>query len=58
MILGLNGDPADMVQFSHFVKANLSLYRIRNHYNLGTDSVAHFVRNTFADGLKNGVRKD
>ncbi|XP_049878132.1 proteasome subunit beta type-2-like [Pectinophora gossypiella] len=54
LIMGVNGDYGDIHQFVHFVSNNLSLYKIKNGYELDTTAAVHFARKNLADSYKTG----
>jgi hypothetical protein len=53
-LLGMGGDPADMVQFGELVQKNLALYELRNGFALSTHAAANYVRGEVAQGLRSG----
>lgn len=53
-LLGMGGDPADMVQFGQLIQKNLTLYELRNGFPLSTHAVANYVRGEVARGLRSG----
>lgn len=46
------GDSGDAVQFTEYISKNLLLYRMRNGYELGPRSAAHFTRKNLAEYLR------
>ncbi|XP_026331723.1 proteasome subunit beta type-2-like [Hyposmocoma kahamanoa] len=52
LLMGVAGDAGDTAQFSHYILRNLSLYKMRNGYKLGTNAAVHFVRKNMADSLR------
>lgn len=52
MMMALSGSPADRVQFSEFILANVKLYALRNETKLSTAAVANFTRGELATALR------
>lgn len=46
------GQSGDTDQFSEYISKNLALYKMRNGYELGPKSAAHFTRKNLADYLR------
>lgn len=55
LIMGVNGDPADVVQFAQFISKNIHLYKMRNGYHLDTAAAAHFTRQNLITALRSAV---
>jgi 20S proteasome subunit beta 4 len=53
-LLGMGGDPADMVQFGEYIQKNLALYELRNGFPLSTRASANYLRGEVAHGLRAG----
>jgi len=53
-LLGMGGDPADMVQFGEMIQKNLKLYELRNGFPLSTHAAANYLRGEVAHGLRAG----
>lgn len=53
-LMGAVGDGGDRVQFTEFVKANLSLYAFRNGVPLSTHAAANYTRGELATALRKG----
>ncbi|XP_059058419.1 proteasome subunit beta type-2-like [Achroia grisella] len=54
LVMGVNGDTADMAQFTQFIAKNIQLYEMRNGYQLDTAAVVHFTRKNLAEAMKGG----
>lgn len=52
MMMAATGDAGDSVQFVEFISKNILLYKMRNGYELGPKSAAHFTRKNLADYLR------
>lgn len=50
--MAATGDAGDTVQFVEFIAKNILLYKMRNGYELGPKSAAHFTRKNLADYLR------
>ena len=46
------GDSGDTVQFVEFISKNILLYKMRNGYELGPKSAAHFTKKNWTDYLR------
>lgn len=46
------GEAGDTVQFTQYISKNLALYKMRNGYELGPKSSAHFTRKNLAEYLR------
>lgn len=46
------GEAGDRVQFTEYISKNILLYKMRNGYELGPKSAAHFTRKNLADYLR------
>lgn len=53
-LLGMGGDPADMVQFGEYIQKNLTLYELRNGFPLSSHAAANYLRGEVARGLRAG----
>ncbi|GBP42794.1 Proteasome subunit beta type-2 [Eumeta japonica] len=53
LIMGVIGDHGDSVQLTQYIIKNVQLYRMKNGYELNTDAIVHFTRNSLADTAKN-----
>jgi 20S proteasome subunit beta 4 len=51
-MMAATGDAGDTVQFVEFIAKNILLYKMRNGYELGPKSAAHFTRKNLADCLR------
>ncbi|CAF4950049.1 unnamed protein product [Pieris macdunnoughi] len=52
LLMGVNGDPGDITQFSQYINKNMKLYSIKNGYQLDTKAAVHFTRTTMTDILR------
>ena len=50
--MGTIGEAGDRVQFTEYISKNILLYKMRNGYELGPKSAAHFTRRNLADYLR------
>ncbi|KAJ2940728.1 hypothetical protein O0L34_g14839 [Tuta absoluta] len=55
LIMGMNGNSGDMLQFSQFIVNNLELYKVKNGYQLDTAAAVHFTRKSLADLAKKDI---
>lgn len=51
-LMSVVGEPGDAVQFSEFVQKNLQLYKMRNGYEMSTQSMSAYTRRVLADALR------
>mmetsp|Transcript_4708 Transcript_4708/g.6980 ORF Transcript_4708/g.6980 Transcript_4708/m.6980 type:complete len:202 (+) Transcript_4708:62-667(+) len=51
-ILAANGENGDRVQFTEYVKKNLSLYKLNQEKSATTHAAAHFIRGELATALR------
>ena len=54
-LMSVVGEPGDAVQFSEFVQKNLQLYKMRNGYEMSTQSMSAYTRRVLADALRSSV---
>ncbi|XP_013191951.1 proteasome subunit beta type-2 [Amyelois transitella] len=54
ILMGVNGEMGDIVQFTQFVEKNVQLYKMRNMYGLDTAATVHFTRTNLMEYLKSG----
>uniref|UniRef100_A0A1Q3FDP7 Proteasome subunit beta n=1 Tax=Culex tarsalis TaxID=7177 RepID=A0A1Q3FDP7_CULTA len=52
LMMATIGEPGDRVQFTEYISKNILLYKMRNGYELGPKSAAHFTRKNLADYLR------
>lgn len=52
LMMAAIGDTGDAIQFTEYISKNLALYKMRNGYELGPKSAAHFTRRNLADYLR------
>lgn len=52
LLIAAIGDTGDAIQFTEYISKNLALYKMRNGYELGPRSAAHFTRKNLADYLR------
>lgn len=52
LVIAAIGDTGDAIQFTEYISKNLALYKMRNGYELGPKSAAHFTRKNLADYLR------
>jgi 20S proteasome subunit beta 4 len=56
-LLGLAGDPADIVQEPEYLQKNVELYRLRNGVSLSTHAMANYIRGEKAENLRRGMKQ-
>jgi 20S proteasome subunit beta 4 len=54
-LLAFTGEAGDTVQFAEYLQANIQLYGIRNGFEMSSNAVASFARNTLAESLRSRV---
>ncbi|XP_054159675.1 proteasome subunit beta type-2-like [Oppia nitens] len=52
LLLGVNGEAGDTVQFAEFIEKNISLYSMRNGFELSPSSANQFIQRNLADYLR------
>lgn len=52
VMMGVVGQPGDTIQFVEYISKNISLYKMRNVYELGPKAAAHFTRRNLAQYLR------
>ncbi|XP_058815659.1 proteasome subunit beta type-2-like [Topomyia yanbarensis] len=52
LMMATIGEAGDRVQFTEYISKNILLYKMRNGYELGPKSAAHFTRKNLADYLR------
>ncbi|XP_058451605.1 proteasome subunit beta type-2-like [Malaya genurostris] len=52
LMMATVGEAGDRVQFTEYISKNILLYKMRNGYELGPKSAAHFTRKNLADYLR------
>jgi 20S proteasome subunit beta 4 len=52
MAIATVGESGDTDQFGEYIQRNVELYKMRNDYELDTQSAAHFTRRTIAEYLR------
>ncbi|XP_055642730.1 proteasome subunit beta type-2-like [Toxorhynchites rutilus septentrionalis] len=52
LLMATIGEAGDRVQFTEYISKNILLYKMRNGYELGPKSAAHFTRKNLADYLR------
>ncbi|XP_055544754.1 proteasome subunit beta type-2-like [Wyeomyia smithii] len=52
LVMATIGEAGDRVQFTEYISKNILLYKMRNGYELGPKSAAHFTRKNLADYLR------
>uniref|UniRef100_A0A1L8DSZ6 Proteasome subunit beta n=1 Tax=Nyssomyia neivai TaxID=330878 RepID=A0A1L8DSZ6_9DIPT len=52
LMIATTGESGDTVQFTEYIGKNIALYKMRNGYELGPKSAAHFTRKNLADALR------
>ncbi|XP_039268383.1 proteasome subunit beta type-2-like [Styela clava] len=51
-LMAVSGEPGDRDQFSEYIQKNLTLYKLRNGYELSTRAAANFTRRNLAEYLR------
>ncbi|XP_064556259.1 probable proteasome subunit beta type-2 [Drosophila montana] len=54
-MMAVVGNNGDTLHFADFIATNISLYEIRNGYDMDTPTVVHFTRNHILDNIRNKV---
>lgn len=52
LTMAVSGDPGDAAQFSEYMSKNITLYQIRNSYELSPAAASNFIRRNLADSLR------
>ncbi|VVT54723.1 uncharacterized protein SAPINGB_P004219 [Magnusiomyces paraingens] len=50
--LAFSGEAGDAVQFAEYILANISLYGMRNGYEMSSTAIASYLRNEMANSLR------
>ena len=52
LLLGVNGEAGDTVQFAEFIEKNIQLYKMRNGFELSPECANTFIQRNLADYLR------
>lgn len=56
-LMAVSGEPGDRDHFGDYIQKNLSLYKMRNNYEISTFAAVNFTRRNLAEYLRSRVSK-
>lgn len=52
LVMGVSGEPGDSVQFSEYISKNITLYKMRNEFELSPGAAATYIQRNLATYLR------